>query len=320
MMRTHLAWVLWLACSLCTVSTPAQANIRCLIATQSPVNGAITVLDPSTASQTFNIRVQFSCQSTTSTTKTGLLTVRLQFTDGSNTGSGTYLKNGSNAVAYTFNNNPSLNVNNVSTTFPTCTTAAPSNTSPDTFNVLTDISISAPGGSSARYYYWNTCVRIPVQTVSVPGTYMGKVRVSTQGTVSSGGGNFLAVGPVDVATMTLTKSGSCSVASITGISLTYPAFSPTPVEASTVASVTCSSGLLWNASFETAPGVFGSTLSNQNLLGLNYAVSATPTGNMTGTGTAQTVNLKATVGAGQAGICSGASCQASNGHTLTISY
>ena len=90
--------------------------------------------------------------------------------------------------------------------------------------------------------------------------------------------------------------------------------------ASTVASVTCSSGLLWNASFETAPGVFGSTLSNQNLLGLNYAVSATPTGNMTGTGTAQTVNLKATVGAGQAGICSGASCQASNGHTLTISY
>ena len=152
MMRTHLAWVLWLACSLCTVSTPAQANIRCLIATHSSTNGAITVLDPSTANQTFNIRIQFSCQSTTSTNKTGRLAVLLQFTDGNNTGSGTYLKNGTNAVAYTFNNNPSLNVDNVSTTFPGCTAAAPSNTSPDTFTVLSNISITAPGGSSARFY------------------------------------------------------------------------------------------------------------------------------------------------------------------------
>ena len=88
----------------------------------------------------------------------------------------------------------------------------------------------------------------------------------------------------------------------------------------------CSTGHPWTAGLLPDPASAAApvtTLTNQSLLGLTYSVQVSPasgtgTGNAAGGG--QAVTLGVTVPGGQAGICSGASCQASNGHTLTISY
>lgn len=90
----------------------------------------------------------------------------------------------------------------------------------------------------------------------------------------------------------------------------YPSLSPTAVTGSSQFGVTCTSYLPYTMTISPGAGT---------VVGLNYSLSiATP--NSTGTGALQNFTVDGSLAAGQAGVCSTATCTGQNTHTLTITY
>ena len=102
----------------------------------------------------------------------------------------------------------------------------------------------------------------------------------------------------------------CTVTTAPGrINLSYAAFGP-QVSGSTSFALTCTTGMPYTIATDVTEGV---------LTGLRYVLGLSAA-SANGTGAPQSMNITATLPAGQAGSCATASCAATRTHTLTISY
>ena len=104
------------------------------------------------------------------------------------------------------------------------------------------------------------------------------------------------------------------------VALSYTAFQTTVASSSTTMQVQCTSELPYQVSLS---GTDPNALSAQGTLnGLSYTVSmpAPPTGGHKGTGASVSHTVDVSVPSGQGGSCAGASCQASQSHTVYIVY
>ena len=159
---------------------------------------------------------------------------------------------------------------------------------------------SQTGISTDTRYFW-ACVNTP-QTATVSGWYSDSVTMTVKGPGPDIIGNI----PINIF-----APSSCSISTRPGtIAMSYTAFSPAVVTASTNFGATCSSGMLYTIDVSPTSGT---------LAGVAYTVAPDAT-TFTGTGGADSHSITATAAAAQAGTCTGASCTASQTHTLTIGY
>jgi hypothetical protein len=94
------------------------------------------------------------------------------------------------------------------------------------------------------------------------------------------------------------------------LTMNYTAFSPLPVTGGTSFQVSCTYNTPYTMSLATTTGT---------LLGLSYSLAlSAPSG--TGNSAPQTYGIVGTMAAGQAGACTGATCTASQAHTLNIGF
>jgi hypothetical protein len=184
-------------------------------------------------------------------------------------------------------------------------------------NVIQGTLTFATGASSASAV-WGYCVRVRGTLGGNPalpavGIYEDSFLVTAQypnndlGTVSA---------PA-VAGYTVGVGSQCVFNTFpTTMNFNYTSFSPTAQTLTQLFDLRCSTGLSWalTVSPPLAP-----------LLGLNYNMSIGLNSNPaqssgTGTGADQVIRITGTIPANQAGTCSGSSCTATQGHTVTITY
>jgi spore coat protein U-like protein len=161
---------------------------------------------------------------------------------------------------------------------------------------------SQTGIATDTQTYW-ACINT-AQTLTTSGWYADTVTMTVKGP-----GGVKVTGSIAI---NIFAPASCLITTGPGtIALSYTAFSPIDISASTPFSPTCSSGMPYTIDVSPTSGT---------LAGVNYTV-APSTMTSTGTGSAQTgMSITATAVAGQSGICTTASCTQSQTHTLTITY
>jgi hypothetical protein len=94
------------------------------------------------------------------------------------------------------------------------------------------------------------------------------------------------------------------------LAINYPAFSTIPRTGSSNFQISCTYNTPYTMSLATTTGT---------LVGLNYSLAlSAPSG--TGTSAPQSYTVTGTMAAGQAGTCAGATCTASQAHTLNIGF
>jgi spore coat protein U-like protein len=158
------------------------------------------------------------------------------------------------------------------------------------------------GGStfaSMTVSYW-AC--IPAGQAGLPaGTYTDKVTM----TLNYPGGN--ATGQFNVA---INTPAQCTLSTAPGdVVFTYVTFGAA-ANASTTYGVTCTNFLPYTMALDATSGT---------VIGLSYTLGLSAAG-ATGSGAAQSYSINGNIAAGQAGTCATATCTASQGRTLTVSY
>jgi len=109
----------------------------------------------------------------------------------------------------------------------------------------------------------------------------------------------------------VTVPENCVLSSPPGnLAFSYTSFQPNPATASTSFAVTCVSNAAYTLSLDATSGT---------LAGLTYTLVLSTPGQV-GTGLPQPATISGTIAAGQSGLCSGASCTASEVRTLTVTY
>lgn len=170
---------------------------------------------------------------------------------------------------------------------------------------ITLLPITTPQPISSNY--WG-CITIAGQ-VAAAGNYTDTVQIRVR--TNNGSGAWLStVGNFPVSIIT---PATCTVTTPPGnISFTYTAFGAA-VNANTTFGATCTLNLPYTMSLDT----YSSVLS-----GLNYSlnINSSTNANSRGTGAAQTHTINGSMPAGQAGTCVTGTCNASQIHTLTITY
>lgn len=112
--------------------------------------------------------------------------------------------------------------------------------------------------------------------------------------------------------VTMSKPKHCWFSSSpTNVALTYTAFSTNAQNGTSNFSLNCTAPTTYTMALDSTSGV---------LVGLRYNLALSNTGTITGTGFQQNHSVTVTVPAGQAGNCSGANCNGSRAHTITITY
>ena len=107
-------------------------------------------------------------------------------------------------------------------------------------------------------------------------------------------------------------AAQCVLSSPPGnLNFAYTSFQTSAASASTGFAVTCNLGTSYTMSLDASSGT---------LLGLNYQLSISPSGTITGSGNPQAAQVVGTVAAGQSGTCASSSCSASAARVLTVSY
>jgi spore coat protein U-like protein len=150
------------------------------------------------------------------------------------------------------------------------------------------------------------CLRITaLQNTAPPGTYTD--------TVTFGVGN-LATGAVygtDTVTFTTTILPACSFTTPpSNIVLNYTSFATVPSTATSNFQLRCTTTTTYTMALSATTGT---------ALGLNYTLGLSAAAG-TGSGVAQSYTINANMPAGQSGTCAGASCTATVGRTLTVTY
>jgi hypothetical protein len=160
---------------------------------------------------------------------------------------------------------------------------------------------NATGTITKQTSYWG-CI-ITAQTVTNSGTYIDNVGLQ----MTYGANSTVATG---IAPVAIFAPALCTMTTPAGtLRLTYAAFGP-QVSQSTGFAVTCTTGMAYTITTDVTEAV---------ITGLRYVLSLNATA-ATGSGTAQAYSVTATIPGGQAGSCASGVCNATNTHTLTISY
>ncbi len=167
-------------------------------------------------------------------------------------------------------------------------------------------------GASSASAIWGYCVRVRGTAGGNPaaptaGIYEDSFLVTAQYPNSDAGD----LSPSVPAAYTVGVNNQCVFNTFpTGMSFNYTSFSATAQVQTRNFDLRCSNTLPWSLAVSPASNV---------LLGLTYNIAVTPAaGN--GTGNDQIITLTGTIPANQAGTCSGSSCTATQGHTVTITY
>lgn len=337
MKATRLLW-LFLLMLFGAAAIPSEAfaqNVLRCVPSITPPTVAVGTSGTGTTGQTINMTLRFACQSTVAGTKTGRLTATVAFLDNTNAGIGTYLRQttGAGLIAYTFNRTIGSPVANTpSTTFPSCTGAAPSQASSGSITLFSNFSVTGPGSFGIQNYYLNLCVRIPA-TAAAAATYVGKLRITTSGSVISGGGSFQSSTNNDASVMTATVPSTCTIGALTDPTFNYTSFSSTDsIFSQQLTTVSCNSGS-WTIDIRDNGAASVTNPLTGNVRGVGYVLglSNSPTVPTSGlsavyptTGTLsgnQTIYLQGRATAGQAGNANCVSpCMTSRPYTLTITY
>jgi spore coat protein U-like protein len=194
--------------------------------------------------------------------------------------------------------------------------------------------VSACAVSNTIWTGNSTATSIPVTLQSQTGSF--SYEVSFWGCITLANQSVPAGVYTDTFTMTITKANgsssyatgtaavsirnpaTCSITTPPGdVVFNYTAFGAT-ANAGTTFVANCTQWLPYTMSLNASSGVVS---------GLNYTLqinnqTAIPTSPLSsrGTGAGQTHTINGNMPAGQAGTCSGATCQGTQAHTLTISY
>ncbi len=157
--------------------------------------------------------------------------------------------------------------------------------------------------STATHTYWG-CVGAR-QTTLPAGVFTDTITMT------------LTYGPNPQATATgmfpvnIITEGQCSFSSPPGtLSFSYTSFQPTPANVSAFFGVTCTSGLPYTLSLDSAGGA---------IAGLSYSLALSGTAG-TGSGVQQSLSVDGVMAAGQPGTCAMGTCSGTNPHTLTVAY
>ena len=160
------------------------------------------------------------------------------------------------------------------------------------------------GNSTDTQPYW-ACI-VTAQNPTTAGSYTDTIGIGA--TYSSGTGNVTLGGTIPV---TIYAPANCLINPAPGgVSLTYNAFTQNPVSGTTTFGATCTSPMPYSLAVSPATGT---------LAGINYNVNLN-TPSAVGTGNLQMFTITVTAPPGQAGTCAGASCTATQTHTLTVTY
>jgi spore coat protein U-like protein len=158
---------------------------------------------------------------------------------------------------------------------------------------------SATGTITKQTSYWG-CV-VTKQTPTSSGDYTDSVKL----TLKYGNQTVIGYASVDIY-----APANCTLTTPAGnINLTYTAFGAQKT-GSTTFRVTCTNSMPYTVATDVTEAV---------LVGLRYTLSLSAS-SANGIGVPQTFTVTATVPAGQAGTCPSGTCNASNTHTITISY
>jgi spore coat protein U-like protein len=155
---------------------------------------------------------------------------------------------------------------------------------------------------------WGFCLRVRGnQGNPAAGTYTDTVNVTAQYPATAAGA---LTSPAQL-NYNIGASNVCVQNSFpSNMAFSYQSFQAAVQTRTQTIGVACSSGLPWTVAIAPAGGT---------LLGLNYTLTPLPVSG-TGTGLAQSIVITGSMAAGQQGVCSTATCSASQAHTVTISY
>jgi spore coat protein U-like protein len=164
------------------------------------------------------------------------------------------------------------------------------------------------GAAATASVNWGFCLRVRGNQGSpMAGTYTDAVNVYAQYPAVLAG----AITPAAQLNYSIGASNVCVLNSFpTDMAFSYNSFQAAAQTRTQTIGVACSSGLPWTVAIAPAAGT---------LLGLNYTLTRLPVSGA-GTGSVQNIVITGSMAAGQQGVCSTASCSASQAHTITISY
>ena len=170
------------------------------------------------------------------------------------------------------------------------------------------------GVTKSQTFTYYGCAAAGIIT-SPAGTYTDLVTLALSATTTAGLVTTTTNGSLNVS---ITVNPECVFSTAPGaIAFAYTAFG-SAVAANTTFGTKCTNLLPYSMALDATSGVVS---------GLNYTLALNTSGSggssplgSTGTGVAQTFFVNGNMAAGQAGTCAGASCAASNTHTITVSY
>ncbi len=160
---------------------------------------------------------------------------------------------------------------------------------------------------SVTFYF-----RLPEKQNAAVGTYTDSATVTLRYPSDSAGSTLNAPPATAVLNPSVTIAPSCTLSSTPkDLTFTYTSFQTSQAEASTSFAAKCVKDTSYTMALDATSGT---------LLGLNYSLAISPTGQRTGSGVDQSVTIGGTIAAGQSGICATSSCTASQARTFTITY
>lgn len=113
-------------------------------------------------------------------------------------------------------------------------------------------------------------------------------------------------------------TAACTLAAMTGPTLSYTSFQTTVASGTVAASATCTNNLPYSLALD-------STSVTDTDTGIAYTITGVPASSLTGNGLAQAFTMTVSAAAGQAGTCGTGACtntmlNTNNLRTLTVSW
>lgn len=194
-----------------------------------------------------------------------------------------------------------------STTSGTWTdTGSVSSTSTNDGAVQEQLDFGAAGSAvTASYTFYYSIAWLQFKPA---GVYVDSLPITMR--LNNANGNVITTSSL---TMRISIPKSCRFSTPpTGIDVSYPAFSPTPVTATSNFAITCTLGTTYTIALDQARSVVP-------VVNLAYGLSLATT-SASGTAVAQPYTVNVSVDAGQAGSCGTTTCSGTDVRTLTVTY
>lgn len=166
------------------------------------------------------------------------------------------------------------------------------------------------GTGSATFYF-----KLPAgqnQGVGTPYTDSAAVTLYHSDRHDDKRDKVLTVSNAAIVAPSITIAPGCRLSSTPGdLTFSYTSFQVAPAQASTSFAAKCVKDTSYTMALDATSGT---------LLGLNYSLAISPTGQRTGSGVDQSVTISGTIAADQSGTCATSSCTARQSRTFTITY